>query len=58
MIGVPSGMLSGEGWTKKHNFYFIVMDDAEPAVLETRTASTKALRLGALLGAGKSHFTH
>ena len=53
MIGVPSGSLSADGATKKHNFYFVIVDGAEPAVLEARSASTKALRLGPLLGAGR-----
>jgi hypothetical protein len=52
MIGVPSGSLSEDSFPLKHSFYFVIIDDSEPAVLEARTASTKALRLGALLGAG------
>lgn len=52
MIGVPSGSLSEDSFPMKQSFYFVIIDDSEPAVLEARTASTKALRLGALLGAG------
>lgn len=61
IIGNPTGSLSASAWAEKHRFYFVVLESAKEApkeaaaeaVLEQRTASTMALRLGPLLGAGQ-----